>query len=135
MVIPFDDALLTGNPEIDAQHREIFARLNALLAANASGAGAAELVVFFDFLVEYVVTHFRMEEALMVELRYDWYFTHKKEHDDFWYSCLKALDAYLLRGTSEHLSQRVADLVVAWANDHIFLHDTRLARHARDMRG
>jgi diguanylate cyclase (GGDEF)-like protein/hemerythrin-like metal-binding protein len=61
----WQDQFLTGNAEIDAQHRALFVSANALLDAVASRQPAEQLRTLTDLLLQEVIDHFRLEEALL----------------------------------------------------------------------
>ena len=82
MRIEWTPALSVGNDAIDAQHRELFRRADALLVAIH--AGKPERVgEVLNFLNRYAVEHFGLEEAWMREHRFRGYLRHKAEHDRF----------------------------------------------------
>jgi len=68
---------------IDDQHQELFRKFNQVGEAVWDGRGKEEIGKLIDFLADYVVTHFRDEEAIMQEHGYPGYQTQKKAHDDF----------------------------------------------------
>jgi hemerythrin len=57
--------LETGNPGIDRQHREIFAKLNGIGAAISDGADKECLVRLITALLDYSYIHFHQEERAM----------------------------------------------------------------------
>ena len=67
MAIEWTEDLATGVPEIDAQHKELFSRINRLLEACNQGQGRAEVGKTLAFLEEYVLIHFSTEEKIMTE--------------------------------------------------------------------
>jgi hemerythrin len=75
--------LQVGVDDIDAQHRELFARINKLRSAMATGKGKDEVNSTLIFLEEYVVEHFSNEERYMRELNYCYFEPHKTEHENF----------------------------------------------------
>jgi len=72
-----------GVEEIDAQHKELFVRINKLRAALGQGRGKDEIDRTIRFLEEYVVDHFAGEERRMAETTYPYAGLHKAEHADF----------------------------------------------------
>jgi len=81
-VIKWTPALAVGHAVIDAQHQELFRRLEALLTAMMKG-DKGEVGRLFDFLGAYVVEHFGAEEKLMKERAYPDYAVHKSAHERF----------------------------------------------------
>jgi hemerythrin-like metal-binding protein len=64
MTFEWSPQLAVGAEVIDAQHRELFHRVDRFVRALTEHAPAAETMHLLGFLGEYVVTHFADEEAL-----------------------------------------------------------------------
>lgn len=64
-MITWDDSMTTGVPEIDAQHKELFEKMNEFAEALACGKGRAETGEMLDFLQFYAQWHFQREETCM----------------------------------------------------------------------
>ncbi len=67
---------------IDDQHKELIRRMNVFFE-SMEGDSQQKVLDMLAFLGDYVVTHFRDEEALQVKHHYPLYTEHKKLHDDF----------------------------------------------------
>jgi hemerythrin len=133
--IAFDPLLETGNGLVDGQHRELFARLSALLDASRDGRGAEEVSRLLGFLGEYVVEHFASEERLMEEAGYPRLERHREEHRAF-VGVYDSLRAEFQESGAElpfvvHLSHRVT----AWLKEHIYRADREMARWIRERPG
>ena len=89
-----------GIAKVDEQHRELFVRLNRLVAAIRRGAGGTELNSTVDFLGEYVHKHFSEEEELMAEHQYPQLESHRKLHAKF-IADLEAIKARLASGDED----------------------------------
>ncbi len=72
--------LLTGIEEIDNQHRELFARGNAVLFPKGGKVNARDVINALAFLMLYVDEHFAAEERLMRHYKYDRLDSHRKQH-------------------------------------------------------
>ena len=83
MGILWDDSLKSGNALIDAQHRELFSRINRLLDACKKGEGKEEVSNVVSFVETYVVEHFSTEEKAMMRQNYPAFAEHKKQHEAF----------------------------------------------------
>lgn len=79
----YDDSLSTGVRNIDDQHKELFDKINNLLAACREGKGKEEVAKVMQFLSDYVIDHFGTEERYMVTYRYPDYPSHKARHEEF----------------------------------------------------
>ena len=83
MRITFDKNLATGDAEIDAQHAELFDRIDKLLAASREKRSREEVGQMLTFLGDYVVHHFSAEERMMAAAAYPELAAHQAEHRRF----------------------------------------------------
>jgi hemerythrin len=115
----FDRSLETGHADIDGQHRELFWRIDRLLAASSHHAGGEELAQTLAFLGEYVLHHFAAELALMTARGYPEVGRHVGEHAGF----VEELEAirrdYQAHGPNTALVVRVGTQLTGWLRDHI----------------
>lgn len=74
--------LSVGVEAIDNQHKELIRRMNNFFQ-SMEGDSREKVLEMLSFLGEYVVTHFRDEEALQVRYNYPGYAEHRKLHQDF----------------------------------------------------
>ena len=111
--------LSVGVVEIDAQHQELFRRVNLFLAALAEKRGAAELEPLVRYLREYVREHFAEEQRLMEFSFYPGLGEHLAEHQRF-EDEYEALAAELGRtGPTFGLAKRLLALLVDWLARHV----------------
>ncbi|HEX9402335.1 MAG TPA: bacteriohemerythrin [Anaeromyxobacter sp.] len=133
-MLEFDPVLLTGIDEIDAQHRELFGRVNALLESSRSHRSREEVVRLLEFLGSYVVDHFASEERMMVEGAYPKLEGHRAEHRQL----VKELE--ILRhelkseGPSAIFVIRVGNRVTEWLREHIYRTDRLLGEWLKHQR-
>ncbi len=132
MPILWDPDLSVGVEAIDAQHQELFARIDRLLDALRERHGAAEVGRLLEYLGEYVLAHFSSEEKLMLERAYPHYDAHRQEHQRFIreFGALRAEHAK--EGPTVVLLIRVTNRVTAWLREHIYRADRELAAFLRD---
>lgn len=119
MALQFTPDLSTAIPEIDGQHRELFTRVNGLLAALRTGSGREELVRTIRFLTDYVVFHFGSEETYMARNGYLNTSHHKAQHDLFVKTFLRLKDRMLREGINPQTTEDARQLVVDWLINHI----------------
>lgn len=118
MTIEWKDNLATGINEIDAQHKELFKRINLLFEACSKNKGRAEVGNLMKFLEEYVVIHFDTEEKYMIRFNYPEYSSHKEEHSNFTRDLLdlkKQFDVSTETLTLLKLNRKLVD----WLRNHI----------------
>jgi len=131
MTLEFDPVLLIGVDEIDAQHRELFDRIRALLEASRNRRSREEVVRILEFLGHYVIDHFAVEEGMMQQAGYPRLDGHRAEHRQF----VKELE--ILRhelkseGPSGLFVIRVGNRVTGWLREHIYRTDRLLGEWLR----
>ncbi len=117
-------SLITWTPEQfatnvsahDAEHKEIFNRLNAL--GDAVGAGQRLAVgKALNSLIACVAEHFASEEANFAKYGYPDTPSHKAEHDKLVAACLD-LQKKFHAGEAE-VTGDTASFVVGWLTNHI----------------
>lgn len=130
-MITFDPGLLTGIQEIDAHHRELFARVDRLLEESRTPRGQDEVLRLLEFLARYVVDHFTAEESRMAAGSYGGLEVHVAEHRQF----ERELDAIRRQvrseGPSPLLVARVGHRMTEWLRDHIYRTDLAMAEWLR----
>jgi len=84
-MLTWDDAMSTGLPQIDAQHKEIIEKYNELSAALAHGSGMERVAAgeLLDFLQFYSKWHFEREEQCMEEYQCPVAAANKEAHAEF----------------------------------------------------
>jgi hemerythrin len=127
MVIVWNEALATGNAEIDNQHQEMFRRFNDLQSACKEGKGLDELSNLLTFLGEYVRSHFALEERLQIAHDYPGYLKHKEEHDGFIRTFRTLEDQLNIKGTTPTLLIQTNMAMVNWLIRHFTWADKDLA--------
>ncbi len=134
MAIQWTEDLATGIDEIDDQHRELFDRINRLLAACNQGKGREEIGITVSFLEDYVVTHFSAEERTMLSSRFPAYAVHRSEHARFT-AGLKDLRRQLdEEGPGIRLVILTNRIVVGWLKSHIRSLDKSFGAYLRANR-
>jgi len=111
--------LSVGVDEIDAQHQELYRRVNLFLAALAEKRAAPELEPLVRYLREYIREHFAEEQRLMEFCFYAGLGEHLAEHQAF-EAEFEALAAELGRdGPTFGLARRLVALLVDWLDNHL----------------
>ena len=134
MTIELDPLLLTGNDEIDAQHRELFARIQTLLDASRSQRSREEVVRLLEYLGGYVVDHFAAEERMMEESGYPRLGGHRAEHLQFVKELAILRHELKSEGPTKIFVIRVGNRVTEWLREHIYRTDRILADWLRAHR-
>lgn len=119
-------------PELDAQHRELFDRLNRLWDAHQA-EDSTGLVELQAFLLEYAEHHFRSEEALMDAAGYDLAVSHKALHQAF---RLRIAEFEQRRArVPQAVTGELLDFLLGWLVQHIAREDKRLGAFLRTRDG
>jgi hemerythrin len=105
----------TGIQVIDAQHRRIVDYINELDHASTTD-NADELRQILVKLVDYTITHFQFEEALLERANYPFLKAHKKVHDIF-RKRIAALRERAIHG--ESVIPELVSILTLWLSSHI----------------
>ncbi len=128
------DKYALGVPVVDAQHRELFQRVETFVTTLRSSATWEEKVQrvneTLEFMKAYVVEHFRDEEAYQQEIGYPGFEAHKKIHDNMVSYVLEVSGEYERAGCDEQMMQRLAGKLLAWLINHVAAEDQRIADYA-----
>ena len=129
MSLQWSDDLAVGHPLIDSQHRGLFDQFAQLLAACDQHRGPEHLRELFDFLDEYVKTHFREEEALMERFDYPEMTRHRQKHRYFIDQLAGLKQELQTSGPTIQVLIRTNKALIFWLTEHIREVDTGLAAH------
>ena len=124
-------SLAVGHAEIDAQHRELFSRADALIEAMLGGRAAAEMKQLMLFLKDYARDHFATEEQLMAATRYGQATTHGTLHREFERQFQELEELMAEHGATSLVVLGVKDLIRGWLVNHIGTVDVKLAAHVK----
>lgn len=127
--------LAIGVPEIDAQHKELFERADALLSAMRSGQSGAEVDRLFWFLDDYCTSHFAAEERFMRAVKYPAADAHAGMHQTFTSEFDEIAGRLRRSGVSEALTLELQQLIAGWLVTHIRATDTKLAEFVKSVDG
>jgi hemerythrin len=131
MVYKWDDNLATGYLAIDNQHIQLFTILDRLIDASEQGRGDEIIFNVLKYLTAYTVTHFTMEEDLMIKYEYEVYPGHKKLHDDFKLKVNELNKRIADAGSSKETIKLVTDTIGEWLVNHIKCADSLLAEYIK----
>lgn len=126
MTFSWSEAYATGVGEIDAQHRELLGQIDRLLRAIAGEPAAVGRLL--DFLGDYAVSHFDMEERLMEHHGYPAAEAHREAHSSFVRTFGRLRYDYDLDGLTEGFAELVSGWLVEWLKGHILDVDLALGR-------
>jgi hemerythrin len=113
----WSEALATGVPEIDHQHRELLGLADQLLAALVNEPSAVER--HLDFLGDYVLGHFDAEERLMFQHGYPEAEDHREAHAGFARAFGRVRYDFDQEGLTEEMVELIGGMLVDWLKMHI----------------
>ncbi len=125
--------LSVGIRTIDEQHKELFLKINDLVAAIKQKTCKYKIGDVVKFLEDYIIFHFGEEEKYMQEHNYPGYLKHREQHRKFIenFNRLKQELPKLEGGKnpgSYDLSVETNQVVVDWILDHIVRIDRDLGK-------
>jgi len=119
--------LNTGLAKIDQQHRELVKRINDFLKSSLKEPrDYKQMIDTFDFLKNYAIEHFSLEEKLMAEYQFPEERSHKADHKAFrkWvdYANSRIIDHEF----TDDLTMQANYRLVEWLELHFRNRDRRL---------
>jgi hemerythrin len=126
-MIKWEDTMTTGVDTVDAQHKQLIAWLNDLLAAMSEGKGRAEIERVLNDLASYAGTHFAHEEGCMAKYQCPVAAQNIAAHKQFvqTFGAFKA--EFDQSGPPPTLVVRTKSELMSWLTNHIKGTDTQLA--------
>ena len=104
---------------IDEQHKELVDRINDITSMGLQSASKEEIQKTLDFLGQYVVKHFKDEEALQRKCNYPQYELHRALHNNFIAEFQKLKEEFAANGASVKYTMTLNSLIVSWIVKHI----------------
>lgn len=127
------DEYKIGVPQIDKQHEELFSRVTAFVETLRSDkewdVKVTSVNETLNYMKDYVVTHFRDEEAFQEEISYPQLDEHKKTHNDMVAYVETISERCEKNDISEIMMQQFAGKLVTWLVNHVVSDDKKIADH------
>ncbi|MCW2312546.1 bacteriohemerythrin [Rhodoferax antarcticus] len=117
-VIEWRDGFKIGIDQVDQEHRHLFTLVRALNLASVDHT--------VDELLDYVVTHFSNEQAMMEKSGYPAFEQHLKLHEEFAAQVAEFLGSD--QGWTEDRVQEMRKFLNKWLIGHIMTHDLRFGK-------
>jgi len=121
-----------GVVEIDAQHKELVDRLNALTSMENDVDSKEETQRTLNMLEEYIIKHFSDEEALQRQNKYPEYESHKKLHQQFIGEFEKLKEEFEANGHSMKFTMDLNNSLINWIVKHIKSADVALGKFLKN---
>lgn len=129
------DNLAVGIDTIDSQHKELFIRINKLVAAIKEHRCKSEIDGTLKFLEDYARVHFSEEEKHMRETGYPGYDEQRADHTKYLAALAELKEQASLprvHGSSYDLSATTNQVVVDWIVDHIMKVDMKFGQFLKN---
>ena len=130
------DKYKLGVKLIDEQHEELFEKVSKFVEVVRKPIPWEEKIdninETLDFMKNYVVIHFKDEEAFQKKIGYVGYEAHKKVHDEMVKFVLDTEAKYVSEGYNEQLMQQFAGKLLAWLINHVLSDDQKIATFAKE---
>jgi len=121
-----EDVHGTGVPELDAQHRRLFAAVNGLLDAVERGATKPDLQRLLTCLTEHALCHFPCEERVMGQRNCSACTANAAAHREFEMDLARFREQVDQQGPSADVVRTLQTWLVTWIERHVVMVDTRL---------
>lgn len=120
------DSYRLGLDRIDNQHIELFRMTEDLVNAVQNGATVEAYQKALGFLKDYVIYHFRDEEAYQASIHYGGMKAHQEEHRQFTQTVLNYEKRLTENGFDEKTMKDLAGTVTAWLIYHVVDTDQKI---------
>lgn len=131
MALHWTSVLSIGVPELDADHQEMFRRMDRLHDAILAG-DRSEVSRMIAFLREHAVRHLAAEETMMLAIGYPEREHHLREHEAFLATVRELTRRHDANGPTAVLVHDVERAVTSWIEGHLATHDVALGAFARE---
>ncbi|AKL94312.1 hemerythrin-like metal-binding protein [Clostridium aceticum] len=120
------EELVTGILTVDQQHKRIFEKTGEILSLDIN-SDTKTLHTTFDFLSNYVIEHFRDEEAAMLKMNYEDFKKHSQQHTYFLNEFFNLAAEIKQEKVEEKTLDALKLLVIEWLANHISQEDKKFA--------
>lgn len=128
-----------GLENVDLQHKELFDRVAAFVQSlRGEGSWPSKLVKVqetMDFMQDYVITHFRWEEAYQQKIHYPGCAEHHKIHEEFRAEVQEYARHFRRNGYDEDSVQKLGGKLMAWLINHVVATDLKMAQYVQAKEG
>lgn len=127
----WNDKYLTGNSNVDEQHKNILKLVEDFGNAIEHGRAAEIIDMTLGQFALYVVKHFDDEEKLMLNSTYPYYDEHRKLHQQLIIRYSDFLDKYHLGDATAARSFFI--FIKNWLDEHVLIEDKKLVDFLRQQ--
>lgn len=117
---PWEERYAVHVPVIDAQHKQIFRDINALVDLLGAKPTVGDIETIVDDMIDYVANHFATEEGLLS--RHPDFASHQAKHRGYVERTLE-FDRELFASKPEEMAIDLFLFLGAWLRNHILTED------------
>jgi len=132
-LLEWRDEFRIGIAEVDEEHRELIALINALHARVSEGPHPAGVAEFLGELHARISAHFALEEKVMRARTYPGLGEHKQDHERLLDEIREIMDDYELH--SRYSAAALGATLDTWFGEHFRTLDARLHAALAKTRG
>jgi hemerythrin-like metal-binding protein len=133
VIFEWTDDLSAGFEEIDNQHKELIALIQKLFDAVDRKESPQQVGMATDFLREYIVRHFQMEECYMDAYGYPGKDNHKAQHQAFIADFEWHQQRFYENMADYHMILEIKGWLYNWLISHIASTDKNLGRFLKQQ--
>lgn len=126
----WDRSLEIGVPAVDAQHKELFQRIDKLLDPSNQN----RFNEMMDFLGDYIVKHFTDEQKIHRDSGYPKAITHQFYHDNYVRVFNQLKQKVAREGNTLTVNLEINKTVVGWLKNHILVHDREFSQYYNSLK-
>ena len=124
----WSDALETGIPKIDLQHKELFRQIDILMDRN----NVDRIPGTLQCVGTYVIRHFSDEQVMHAASKYPNAEAHKKMHADFITKFKAMKKQYDEAGDKLEVILNINKMAIGWLKEHIMVQDKDFAKYYKN---
>lgn len=125
-LIAWRNEFTIGLPDVDHEHREMIAMINALHESLGPVADVERIVAALGEIHARITAHFALEEREMRNLRYAYASQHKQDHERLLDDILDIIDS--VESAADYDPEALGERLSKWFTEHFRTHDSRLHR-------
>lgn len=125
-LIAWREEFTIGLPDVDHEHRELIAMINALHESLGPAAEVERIVAALGEIQARIAAHFALEEREMRRLDYISVTEHKDDHERLLDDIMEITDA--VESPADYDPEAFGQRLSRWFTDHFRTHDARLHR-------
>jgi hemerythrin len=125
-LIEWREEFTIGLPDVDHEHRELIAMINALHESLGPVADVQRIVAALGEIHARIAAHFALEEREMHKLGYAYVAEHKNDHERLLDDILDIMDA--VESPANYDPEALGRRLSKWFTGHFRVQDSRLHR-------